>query len=293
MAERIVTPRELFAVTEAWRMRGERVGLVPTLGALHDGHLALVDAVRAAGATRIVVSIFVNPLQFGANEDLAKYPRTLEDDVARCTERGVDLIYAPSVDAMYPKGFQTHVQVEQVTQRWEGSVRPEHFRGVATVVTKLFTATGACIAAFGRKDYQQLRTVQRLTDDLNLPVTILACPTIRELDGLAMSSRNRYLDASARPRARTIYQGMHAASLAFAQGERDAGTLLTLARTPVETKFDAIDYITIVDADDLTPISGRITTASMLLVAARIGATRLIDNCLLGEECLEARSPHV
>jgi pantoate--beta-alanine ligase len=290
MSELRATPEELFATTEAWRRQGERVGLVPTLGALHDGHLTLVNALRAAGVTRVVVSIFVNPLQFAAHEDLAKYPRTFDDDLARCRERGVDLVYAPTVAAMYPNGFQTHVHVEQVTQRWEGSVRPDHFRGVATVVTKLFTAAGPCIAAFGRKDYQQLRTVQRLTRDLNLPVTVLACPTVREPDGLAMSSRNRYLDASARVRARTIYQGMHAASSAFAGGERDASALVTLARTPIETKFDAIDYITVVDADDLEPASGRASAASVLLVAARIGSTRLIDNCLLGEECLDARS---
>jgi pantoate--beta-alanine ligase len=283
------TARELFSLTTALRSRGERIGLVPTMGALHDGHLSLVDAVRAAGATHLVVSIFVNPLQFGPSEDLAKYPRTLADDLARCERHGVDLIYAPTADNMYPQGFQTHVQVEQVTARFEGSARPHHFQGVVTVVNKLFNATGPCIAAFGRKDYQQLRTIARMVRDLDLPITVLGCPIVREPDGLAMSSRNRYLDDKQRVRARAIYQGLRTASLAFARGERDPNTLVSVARAPLETSFDAIDYVSVVDADDLTPADTRATAASILLVAARIGATRLLDNCLLGEECLDAR----
>jgi pantoate--beta-alanine ligase len=284
---RVVTPRELLATCDAWRARGQQVGLVPTMGALHDGHLSLIDALRAAGAQRIVVSIFVNPLQFAAHEDLDKYPRTLADDEARCAKHGVDAIYAPSAQAMYPRGFQTHVEVEQVTQRLEGSVRPEHFRGVATVVTKLFNATGPCLAAFGRKDYQQLCTVRRLTGDLDLPVSILACPTLRERDGLAMSSRNRYLDPDARKRAVAIYQGLHAASSAFAAGERDSARLIELARAPIAAGFDSIDYVALAGADDLSPAADRAADASVLLVAARLSSTRLIDNCLLGEECLE------
>jgi pantoate--beta-alanine ligase len=287
MAEVIETARELFAITERERAAGQRIGLVPTMGALHDGHMSLIDAVRAAGATRVVVSIFVNPLQFGVNEDLAKYPRTFAQDVSRCERRNVDIVYAPTAEAMYPQGFQTHVEVEQVTQRWEGGVRPEHFRGVTTVVTKLFAATGPCIAAFGRKDYQQLSAVKRLARDLDLPVDVLGCPIVREPDGLAMSSRNRYLDDKARVRARAIHRGLRAASQAFARGEREANVLVNLARAPLEPTFDTIDYVSVVDADDLTPVTQHAGESSMLLVAARVGGTRLIDNCLLGEECLE------
>jgi pantoate--beta-alanine ligase len=290
MAQLITTPRELFAATDALRMRGERIGLVPTMGALHDGHLSLVDAVRAAGATRVVVSIFVNPLQFGASEDLSKYPRTLEADLARLETRQADIVYTPAPAAMYPTGFQSHVEVEQLTQLHEGPVRPGHFRGVATVVTKLFTATGPCLAAFGRKDYQQLRVVQQLTRDLDLPVTILGCPTSRELDGLAMSSRNRYLSTEQRARANAIYRGMRSASLAFGAGERATDALRAFVNTPIAAAFDSIDYLNIVDSATLEPAAARAPTSSMLLVAARIGSTRLIDNCLLGEECLEERA---
>jgi pantoate--beta-alanine ligase len=290
MTRVLETARDLFAACELYRGGGERVGLVPTMGALHDGHLSLIAATRAAGAARVVVSIFVNPLQFGPNEDLAKYPRTFAEDLARCEQNGADLVYAPTPEAMYPRGFQTHVEVERVTRDLEGSIRPEHFRGVATVVTKLFNATGPCIAAFGRKDYQQWRTIDRLVRDLDLPVTVLACPIIREPDGLAMSSRNRYLGAEARARAAAIYRGLCAASTAFATGERDVTRLTSLARAPLEASFDAIDYVSLVDADELQPATTRAAEASVILVAARIGATRLIDNCLLGHECLAPTS---
>lgn len=289
MAVIITSPRALFETTDAWRMSGERVGLVPTMGALHEGHLSLIDAARTAGATRIVVSIFVNPLQFGANEDLAKYPRTFADDLARCEARGVDAVYAPAPDAMYPPGFQTHVRVERLTQLHEGPIRPDHFQGVATVVTKLFTAAGPCVAAFGRKDYQQLCTVQRLARDLDLPVTVLGCPTAREADGLALSSRNRYLSPEQRARATAIHQGMHLASAAFAAGERSSEALLSLARETISAQFDSIDYVTVAEASDLTPAGELAFPDSVVLVAARLGNTRLIDNCLLGRECLESR----
>jgi pantoate--beta-alanine ligase len=286
MTRVLETARELFAACELYRGRGERVGLVPTMGALHAGHLSLIAATRAAGAARVVVSIFVNPLQFGPSEDLAKYPRTFAEDLARCQDSAVDLVYAPTPEAMYPNGFQTHVEVERVTRHLEGSSRPEHFRGVATVVTKLFNATGPCLAAFGRKDYQQWRTIDRLVRDLDLPVTVLACPIVREPDGLAMSSRNRYLGVEGRERAAAIYRGLCAASAAFARGERDVTRLTDLARAPVEANFDAVDYVSLVDADELQPATTHATEVSAILVAARIGATRLIDNCLLGHECL-------
>ena len=289
MIEQIDTPRALFQRTDALRLRGERIGLVPTMGALHDGHLSLIDAVRAAGATRIVVSIFVNPLQFGPHEDLAKYPRTLAADIAGCEQRGVDVVYTPAPDAMYPKGFQTHVEVEQISREHEGPLRPGHFRGVATVVNKLFNATGPCIAAFGRKDYQQLQVITRMVRDLDLPIQLLPCPTLREADGLAMSSRNRYLNAEQRTRANAIYRGMHAASAAFAAGERTTSTLLALASTEIDKLFDSRDYVTIADAHALATADIQAPDASVMLVAARLGATRLIDNCLLGHECLDSR----
>ncbi|MET0386637.1 MAG: pantoate--beta-alanine ligase [Polyangiales bacterium] len=288
MTLHVETPRALFEATEALRHRGERIGLVPTMGALHTGHLSLVDAARAAGATKIVVSIFVNPLQFGPNEDLARYPRTLPADIALCESRGVDLVYAPTADAMYPAGFQTHVEIEQLTQAHEGPLRPGHFRGVATVVTKLFTATGPCVAAFGRKDFQQLRVVQRLARDLDLPVSVLECPTQRETDGLALSSRNRYLSAEQRASAVAIYRGLHAASSAFAAGERSSAALTALVREPIAAAFDSIDYITLADAATLAAAGEQASSASVLLVAARLGRTRLIDNAVLGEDCLRA-----
>lgn len=286
MTEIIDNPRALFAATEALRMKGERIGLVPTMGALHSGHLSLVASARAAGASRMVVSIFVNPLQFGPNEDLAKYPRTFADDVARCSEQGVDIVYAPTPENMYPPGFQTHVEVEELTRDHDGPRRPGHFRGVATVVSKLFNATGPCIAAFGRKDYQQLRTLTQMTRDLDLPVTILACPTQREHDGLALSSRNRYLSPEQRAHAVAIYRGLAQASRAFGAGQRRTEALLSLAREAITPHVDSIDYLTIADARDLVSAEHEAPASSILLVAVKVGTTRLIDNCLLGEECL-------
>jgi pantoate--beta-alanine ligase len=256
------------------------------MGALHEGHMSLVAATRAAGAQPVVLSIFVNPLQFGKNEDLAKYPRTFAEDVARCEEHGVDIVYAPSPDAMYPAGFQTHVEVEQVTQPFEGASRPTHFRGVTTVVAKLFNACGPCVAAFGRKDYQQWCAIDRMVRDLDMPVEVLGCPIAREADGLAMSSRNRYLSASERTRAPAIYLGLRAASRAFARGERDRAKLERLVLAPIEAAFDITDYAKVADADDLSDPGTTAGEASVLLVAARIGATRLIDNCRLGSDCL-------
>ena len=280
------SPSELFALTEAFRRQGLRVGLVPTMGALHEGHISLVSAVRAAGAARTVVTIFVNPLQFGPSEDLAKYPRTFDDDVQRCAAAGVDVIYAPDPATMYPPGFQTHVEVEQVTKELEGSVRPTHFRGVTTVVTKLFNSAGPCVAAFGRKDYQQWRTLARMVRDLDMPIEVLGCPIVREADGLAMSSRNRYLDAVQRTRATAIYRGLCSASAAFARGERETMELSRLVRAPIEDAFDSIDYVTVAEADDLALADGTAPARSVVLVAARLGNTRLIDNAVLGQECL-------
>lgn len=274
-------PRELFERCERARHAGRRVGFVPTMGALHAGHLALVDEATRRGATLRVVSIFVNPLQFGPHEDFARYPRPFEEDVARCAAHGVDLVYAPSAEHMYPPGFQTHVEVEQLTRRWEGAFRPHHFRGVTTVVTKLLLAVGACLAVFGRKDYQQWKVLERLARDLDLPVDIIGMPTVREADGLALSSRNRYLDAEARARARAIAEGLRAAHDAHAVGERAPARLASLARVPIEARFDRVDYIEAVHPETLEPLAAD-SDHVLLLVAAHLGKTRLIDNLQLG-----------
>jgi len=276
-------PRELFAHCERVRHGGARIGFVPTMGALHDGHLALVDEARRRGARQAIVSIFVNPLQFGPNEDFARYPRTFDDDVARCALRGVDVVYAPSPETMYRPGFQTHVEVERVTARWEGAFRPGHFRGVTTVVTKLLLAVGPCIAVFGRKDYQQWRTLDRLVHDLDLPIEIVGMPTVREPDGLALSSRNRYLDAERRERALAIASGLRQAHDLYRAGERAPLVLSGVVRTSVLAAFDRIDYVEAVDPETLEPLVSA-SDDVLILVAAHLGATRLIDNLRLGHD---------
>jgi len=272
----------LHALCEDARHRSLRVGFLPTMGALHDGHLTLVDAARAAGADFIVLSIFVNPLQFGPNEDFSKYPRTFDQDLALCKARKVDVVYVPDGRAMYPTGFQTHVEITELTQRFEGAARPTHFRGVTTVVMKLFAAVGPCIAAFGRKDYQQWRVIERMARDLDLPVDVLGCAIAREPDGLALSSRNRYLDAAQRSQAIAIHHGLNAAEAAYRTGERDPAQLEQIARAIIEPSFDAIDYITLADAETLAPPNTPLDRPAVMLVVARLGATRLLDNRVLG-----------
>jgi pantoate--beta-alanine ligase len=277
-------PNQLREICDQWRRQGERVGLVPTMGALHDGHLSLVAAARKIGASKIVVSIFVNPTQFGPNEDFHRYPRTFEQDLARCSDAAVDVVFAPTVDALYPPGYQTYIDLETITKRFEGEFRPGHYRGVATVVAKLFQSTGPCLATFGRKDYQQWRVLEIMARELNMPVEVKGCPTLREPDGLAMSSRNRYLSSLDRPRALAIYRGLRAADAAFRGGERDARQLEAASRTPIAAAFDSIDYVAVADAQTLEPCVGRVEAPPVVLVAARIGSTRLIDNAVLGED---------
>jgi len=283
MTDIIRDPRALFARCESERKRGAQVGFVPTMGALHDGHMSLVDECTRRGATLRVLSIFVNPLQFGPTEDLARYPRTFDADLERCQGRGVDIVYAPTPEAMYPQGFQTQVEVPAISARFDGVFRPTHFRGVATVVTKLFTAVGPCLAVFGRKDYQQWKVLVRLASDLNLPVEVIGAPIVREPDGLAMSSRNRYLEAPLRARAGAIAVGLRAAHDAYAAGERSPSTLAQLVREPVAKAFDSIDYIEAADVDTLEPLEGP-SERQVILVAARLGTTRLIDNLELGHD---------
>ena len=275
-------PVALRAACDAARAAGQRVGLVPTMGALHQGHLSLVAALGPLTDLR-VLTIFVNPLQFAPTDDLERYPRTLDDDVALCGSAGVDLVFAPSPAAMYPPGFQTHVEVEAVTQPLEGEFRPGHFRGVTTVVNKLFNLVGPCAAAFGTKDYQQWRVLGRMVQDLSMPVEMVGCHIVREADGLALSSRNRYLSPTDRARALGLSRGLRAAEALWAAGERDAARLAAAAHEHVAPSVDRIDYVSAVDPDTLqAPPAGTTPTRLVVLIAAHIGTTRLIDNAELG-----------
>ncbi|HJL19253.1 MAG TPA: pantoate--beta-alanine ligase [Sandaracinaceae bacterium LLY-WYZ-13_1] len=282
---RVVHERAAFrAACDEARAAGRRVGLVPTMGALHAGHLSLVAEARRRGADHVALTVFVNPLQFGPDEDFDRYPRSLDDDLARCREAGVDTVFAPARDRMYPAGFSTRVEVDGITEPLEGRFRPGHFDGVTTVVAKLFALTGPSVAVFGRKDYQQLKTIERMGRDLDLPVEVVGAPIVREPDGLALSSRNRYLSAEERARALGLVTGLRAAWDAFDGGERRAERLLPLAREPVDARFDRIDYVALADADDLRPLEGALPERCLLAVAAHLGATRLIDNVVLGED---------
>jgi pantoate--beta-alanine ligase len=265
------------------RTKGRRVGFVPTMGALHEGHLSLVREARKH-ADFVVCSIFVNPTQFGPNEDFAKYPRDLAGDVDKL--EGVDVVFAPRPDAMYPRGERTRVRVDGLTEHLCGPHRPGHFEGVTTVVAKLFSVVGPCAAVFGKKDYQQLAVLRRMTIDLFFPVEIIGHPIVREADGLAMSSRNAYLSAEERGRALGLSRGLRAAANAFQRGERSAGRLRRLALAEIEPAVTSIDYVTVADADALTPFAddADVPDRALLAGACRVGATRLIDNVVLGED---------
>jgi pantoate--beta-alanine ligase len=232
----------------------------------------------------VVVSIFVNPTQFGPSEDLAKYPRDLEGDVAKLADEGVSVVFAPSAAEMYPAGEQTRVRVGVLSEPFCGRFRPGHFEGVATVVAKLFNLVGACVAVFGRKDFQQWLIVRRMTSDLLVPVDVVGHPTLREADGLAMSSRNAYLSAVERERALAIVRGLDAAVRLHASGQRDARALEAIARQSIEPAATSIDYVEVRDAEDLSAVDGLVPPRAVLAVACRIGTTRLIDNVVLGED---------
>ncbi len=274
----IETVSDLSAACERARSRGLRVALVPTMGFLHEGHRSLMRAARE-GSDFVVVSIFVNPLQFGAGEDLDRYPRDLSGDLAQCAAEGVDAVFAPSVAEMYPSGRPlTTVHVDGLTADLCGAARPTHFDGVATVVTKLFAITGPCSAYFGRKDAQQLAVIERLAEDLNLPVAVVGCPIVREADGLALSSRNAYLSSDQRRAALVLSRALEAAAGAVAAGERDASVLVDLVRGLVTGEPSvALEYVEARAKPELTPVD-QLDGEVLLALAARVGETRLIDN---------------
>lgn len=250
------------------RRAGRSVGLVPTMGALHDGHASLIDA-AARRCDVVAVTVFVNPLQFGAGEDLARYPRRLDADVALASRHGAAYAFAPSVDEMYPGGVRTTVQVDELADVLEAAARPGHFDGVATVVAKLFNAAGPVTAFFGEKDWQQLQVVRRMTADLSFPVEIVACPTVRAPDGLALSSRNAYLNEAERAAAPVLYRALRAAAALVRDGEHDAVHLREVMEATIATEPLAhLEYAEARHAPD----------EIRLLVAARVGTTRLIDN---------------
>jgi len=268
------TPAEMTAWTLAARARGERVAFVPTMGALHEGHVTLLREARKHGQ-RVVLSIFVNPTQFGPNEDLARYPRDLGGDLAKAAGAGTDAAYVPDVRDVYPPGYQTTVEVPELARGLCGPFRPGHFAGVATVVCKLFNVVRPDVALFGEKDYQQLAIVRRMVVDLDMGIEIVGVPTVREADGLAMSSRNAYLSPAERARALSISRALFAARDGALGGARDGVALVAGARAALDV--DRVDYVELVDAESLRPATD-LARPTVLAVAAFIGRTRLIDN---------------
>lgn len=274
------TIAEVRAAVGASRADGRTVGLVPTMGAFHEGHLSLMRRARALNDL-VVVSLFVNPTQFGANEDLAAYPRDEARDAALAEAESVDILFAPAASEIYPDGFATNIHVAGLTDVLDGAARgPHHFDGVATVVTKLFGIVRPDVAFFGQKDAQQILVVRRVVRDLDLDVRIEACPIVREPDGLAMSSRNVYLDPDARAQATALNRSLDAAASVHSSGERDADSILNAARRVLADADIAPEYLELRDASTLEPVT-RVENDTLLAVAARVGAARLIDNHLL------------
>jgi pantoate--beta-alanine ligase len=276
------TPAEMRARSTGWRRAGKRIAFVPTMGYLHRGHVSLLEAARARGDV-LVLSIFVNPTQFGPKEDLSRYPRDLDGDLQKARDAGVDVAFVPEPADMYPDGYQTYVQVRELEQGMCGGSRPGHFVGVATVVLKLFNLVQPDVALFGEKDFQQLAVLKRMVRDLNVSVEIVGMPIVREPDGLAMSSRNAYLSAEERARALVLSRALRVAQEAFEKRQtRDAERLVELARSTLdETAGVRLDYLELRDAETLEPLSGPLQRRAVLAVAAFVGNTRLIDNLQL------------
>jgi len=276
----IQDPAEMQRIAEDERREGKSLGLVPTMGALHEGHLSLIRRCRAESGLTIM-SLFVNPAQFNRRDDLERYPRDLEGDSRMARAAGVEIIFAPAVADMYPHGYMTYVSVERLTERWEGASRPGHFRGVATVCTKLFTICRPHRAYFGQKDYQQSLVVRRLTADLNLGFEVVVVPTVREPDGLALSSRNVLLGPEERRQARVLSQALFRAQEAVRSGERDASLLAATIEAHIRSApLARLDYVGVCDPETLEPLH-EITGKAVAVVAASLGSTRLIDNAFL------------
>jgi len=271
------TVREVRAWTKLARAEGKTIGFVPTMGYFHEGHLSLMRRAKAE-CDLCVVSLFVNPTQFGPSEDFQRYPRDFARDAAMAESVGVDLLFAPAVEEMYPEGYQTYVEVTEVTRRLEGAARPGHFRGVATVCTKLFHIVQADRAYFGKKDYQQLKVIQRMVRDLNIPTEIVPCETVREPDGLAMSSRNVYLKPDERQAATVLYRALCAGRDAILAGERDAKKVQALVEQVIATEpLVKTEYVDVADAETLEPLTD-LRGEVVISLAARVGVARLIDN---------------
>lgn len=261
----------------------EPVGLVPTMGYLHEGHLSLVQTAKRNCAS-VVVSIFVNPSQFGPGEDLTSYPRAISRDIKKLRGAGIDLLWTPLANEMYPEGYQTWVAVEEVTKRLEGAERPEHFRGVATIVTKLFNAVQPQQAYFGQKDAQQVVTIRQLVRDLNYPIDIVICPIVREADGLAMSSRNTYLNPTERQAATVLFRALSNAKSAYSGGEHNASKLRSRMKDIIGADpLAQAQYISCADPDTLQELQGDVSYA-LLSLAVFVGKTRLIDNMIIGKK---------
>jgi pantoate--beta-alanine ligase len=285
----VTTAAQLREALEPLRRAGRKIGLVPTMGALHEGHISLVRAAKAQ-CDATVVTIFVNPSQFGQGEDLAKYPRTLEADLAKLAACGADLVLAPASDDVYRPGHTTWVEVGAVAERLEGKFRPGHFRGVATIVLKLFNMSRAEVAFFGQKDYQQALVIQQMVEDLNVPVEVRICPIVREADGLAMSSRNAYLGPAARARATVLWKSLQLAQELVGRGERNALAVLEPMRQMIGAAGAQgaagevrVDYVALVDPQTLEPVC-EIRGRTLAVLAVWIGKTRLIDNCFLNPD---------
>ena len=271
---------EMQAATRAARLGGLRLGFVPTMGALHEGHLSLVRAAKSQ-CDAVVVSIFVNPLQFGPNEDLAKYPRNLERDCQLLEKESVDFLFSPTVEEIYPEKAITYVTVEGLSEKLCGRSRPGHFRGVTTVVAKLFNIVEPDLAFFGQKDAAQAAIIRRMVRDLNFPVEIVVCPIVRDPDGLAMSSRNAYLHADQRRSALALHRALVAVQSRFEKGERSATKLIENGKQVLaEESAVRLDYLEIVDPDTLEPVA-EVSSTVLVAVAAFVGSTRLIDNVVL------------
>jgi pantoate--beta-alanine ligase len=276
----ITTTAEMKRLAGTWRDQGKRIGLVPTMGALHEGHLSLLDAIRPH-CDVLITSIFVNPTQFGPNEDLDRYPRDLEGDTAKLSKQGCDYVFAPDREQMYPEGYRTYINVEGMEKKLCGASRPGHFRGVATIVAKLFHITRCHVAVFGQKDYQQSVILKKMVADLNMDVEILVAPIVREADGLAMSSRNAYLTPALRKQAVVLNQALILAEKQVNNGVTDTSALRTGMMALIRKQPHAvIDYVSIVDPATLEDVDA-IRGTAVAAVAVKFGTARLIDNRIL------------